>query len=310
MLIINIKLQRYSLAASQADYSVAPTNPKNALDISMIPLPIIGLFRAIRTALHLIYGLAIALVFPRLKSARRRRVMRQWSLELLAILNVHIDVKNTLYALKPGIVVTNHISWLDIFVLNAIVPMRFVAKSEVRLWPLIGWLCMRVQTLFIERGRARDAARINLHVVELLKEGECLAVFPEGTTTDGTRVGIFHASLLQPAVDAGAQVHPIALRYQDAQGKHSLAAAYIDDLSLGASLWQIFTCPSLHVQLLATPTLEAAGSDRRTLTRLAHQQVIRAVSHMHAEAALATSQHSATPHPPSLSPQVISDQTL
>lgn len=276
----------------------------------MIPLQIIGLFRAARTALHLTYGLAIALIFPKLGSAMRQRFLRHWSLELLSILNVHIDASNTLYTPRSGIIVTNHISWLDIFVLNAVIPMRFVAKSEVRLWPLIGWLCMRVQTLFIERGRARDAARINLQVVELLKKGECLAVFPEGTTTDGTLVGIFHASLLQPAVDAGAQVHPIAIRYQDAQGNHNLAAAYIDDLSLGASLWRIFTCPSLHVQLSATSTLSAVGSDRRTLTRLAHQQIILAVSSMHAEAALATSPPSTTPRPSSFPPQAISEQTL
>jgi 1-acyl-sn-glycerol-3-phosphate acyltransferase len=154
-----------------------------------------------------------------------------------------------------------------------VIPMRFVAKSEVRQWPLIGWLCARAQTLFIERGRARDAARINKQIVQLLQNGECLAVFPEGTTTDGTQVGSFHASLLQPAVDAGAEVHPVAIRYQDAQGAHSTAAAYIDDLSFAASLWNILNCRNLHVRLLATPSLDAAGSDRRTLTRTAWQQI-------------------------------------
>lgn len=245
---------------------------------------LIGAFRATRTALHLAYGLALALIFPMLGLSARRLILRRWSVELLNILNVRIDLpaRSTLHTLQSGIFVTNHISWLDVFVLNAVVPMRFVAKSEVRQWPLIGWLCARVQTLFIERGKARDAARINKQVIDLLQCGDCLAVFPEGTTTDGRTVGEFHASLLQPAVDAGAQVHPVAIRYQNAQGEHSLAAAYIDDLSFATSLWNILSCRSLHVRLVATPSLNAAGSDRRTLTRIARQQISAAVYFMHA----------------------------
>jgi 1-acyl-sn-glycerol-3-phosphate acyltransferase len=239
----------------------------------MIPSQIIGVFRAARVVLHLACGLMIASVFNWLSQSVRRRILRRWSAQLLNILNVSITAEKSMHALRSGIIVTNHISWLDVFVLNAVIPMRFVAKSEVRQWPLIGWLCARAQTLFIERGRARDAARINIQIVQLLQNGECLAVFPEGTTTDGTQVGSFHASLLQPAVDAGAEVHPVAIRYQDAQGAHCTAAAYIDDLSFAASLWNILNCRSLHVRLLATPSLDAAGSDRRTLTRTAWQQI-------------------------------------
>jgi 1-acyl-sn-glycerol-3-phosphate acyltransferase len=242
----------------------------------MIPSQIIGVFRAARVVLHLACGLMIASVFNWLSQSVRRRILRRWSAQLLNILNVSITAEKSMHALRSGIIVTNHISWLDVFVLNAVIPMRFVAKSEVRQWPLIGWLCARAQTLFIERGRARDAARINIQIVQLLQNGECLAVFPEGTTTDGTQVGSFHASLLQPAVDAGAEVHPVAIRYQDAQGAHCTAAAYIDDLSFAASLWNILNCRSLHVRLLATPSLDAAGSDRRTLTRTAWQQISNA----------------------------------
>ena len=242
----------------------------------MIPSQIIGVFRAARVVLHLACGLMIASVFNWLSQSVRRRILRRWSAQLLNILNVSITAEKSMHALRSGIIVTNHISWLDVFVLNAVIPMRFVAKSEVRQWPLIGWLCARAQTLFIERGRARDAARINKQIVQLLQNGECLAVFPEGTTTDGTQVGSFHASLLQPAVDAGAEVHPVAIRYQDAQGAHSTAAAYIDDLSFAASLWNILNCRNLHVRLLATPSLDAAGSDRRTLTRAAWQQISNA----------------------------------
>ncbi len=236
-----------------------------------MPRHLTALFRTSRFVLHLTYGLTIALIFPWLKLSVRRRILQNWSRSLLAIFNVHIHIDSR--EIHRGLIVTNHISWLDVFVLNAVVPMRFVAKSEVRRWPVIGWLCARAQTLFIERGKARSAARINAQMVELLQQGECLAVFPEGTTTDGAQVAHFHSSLLQPAIDAEVSVHSIALRYQDAHGKHSRAAAYIGDMSFGASLWNILRTPELHVRLIVTAPLHASTMDRRSLTKLAHAQI-------------------------------------
>ena len=240
---------------------------------------LVGTFRATRLFFHLICGFSIATVFPGLRPGLRRQILQRWSSGLLRILNVKLTFDP---AMMPGsgIIVTNHISWLDVFVLNAMTPMRFVAKSEVRQWPLFGWLCARAQTLFIERGRARDAARINRQVVGLLQEGESLVVFPEGTTTDGKKVGAFHASLLQPAIDACAPVYPVAIRYQDEYGLHSATAAYIDDISFIASLWNILKSKSLHVRLLFTPPITAADSDRRTVTHQARQQIHAALLQM------------------------------
>jgi 1-acyl-sn-glycerol-3-phosphate acyltransferase len=238
-----------------------------------------ALFRAARLALHIIYGLMTAVFYPWFGMKIRRRILQNWSADLLHIFNVRIDIgsNDPLHKLRHGLLVTNHISWLDVFVLNAVVPMRFVAKSEVRRWPVIGWLCARAQTLFIERGKARSAARINVQLVELLQRGECLAVFPEGTTTDGNSVAHFHSSLLQPAIDAGSSVHPVAIRYLDNVGAQSTAAAYIDDLTFGASMWSILSEPELHVRLIAAPTLNALDMDRRTLTRTAHERISTAL---------------------------------
>ncbi|MBU0621313.1 MAG: 1-acyl-sn-glycerol-3-phosphate acyltransferase [Gammaproteobacteria bacterium] len=240
----------------------------------------VALFRATRLALHIGYGLTLAISFPWFSRDVRRRILQNWSTGLLAIFNVRVDIAadDALHGLHHGLIVTNHISWLDVFVLNAVVPMRFVAKSEVRRWPVIGWLCARAQTLFLERGKARDAARMNVQLVSLLQSGECLAVFPEGTTTDGSHVAHFHSSLLQPAIDAGAQVFPVAIRYQDESGMRSTAAAYIDELSFGASMWNILCTPELHVRLMATPSLQAVSMDRRALTRAAHKQISAALA--------------------------------
>ncbi len=243
-----------------------------------MPNRLIALVRALRLAFHLARGLLLATIYPWLPAAIRSYILRCWSRGLLRIFNVRVELDcEERDALRSGLIVTNHISWLDVFVLNAVLPMRFVAKSEVRGWPVIGWLCARAQTLFIERGRARSAARINLQLVELLQRGERLAIFPEGTTTDGAQVAHFHSSLLQPAIDAGAAVHPLAIRYEDADGGRSTAAAYIDDMSFGASMWNILSTPQLHVRLIAAAPLAAQGMDRRSLTRTAHERISAAL---------------------------------
>ncbi|MDD4979145.1 MAG: lysophospholipid acyltransferase family protein [Gallionella sp.] len=243
-------------------------------------------FRAFRLALHILYALAIAVSYPWLSLSLQRRILQSWSKELLTILGIRllIDSDDALHAVDSGLIVTNHISWLDVFVLNAVVPMRFVAKSEVRTWPVIGWLCARAQTVFIERGKARSAARVNVQLVEMLKRGECLAVFPEGTTTDGAQVAHFHSSLLQPAIDAGVPVQAIALRYQDAYGQRSDAAAYIDEISFGESMWMILSARHLQVRLVAAAPMATDAADRRSLTQCAHQAIAASLMTLNEEA--------------------------
>jgi len=236
----------------------------------------IALFRALRLALHIGYGLLMAVIYPRLSTAMRRTILQHWSADLLNIFNVKLDAPS-FDGMQSGLIVSNHISWLDVFVLNSTVPMRFVAKSEVRRWPAIGWLCARAQTLFIERGNARAAARINARLGESMQQGESLAVFPEGTSTDGAQVAHFHAFLLQPAIDAGVPLHPIAIRYQDESGARSTAAAYFDDISFGASMWTLLNTPKLHVRLMPTPSLHAADFERRELARRAHESISAAL---------------------------------
>lgn len=244
------------------------------------------LLRALRLTLHILYALGIAVCYPWLRVSLQRRILQRWSRELLDILGIRllIDSDDALHAVDSGLIVSNHVSWLDVFVLNAVVPMRFVAKSEVRTWPLIGWLCARAQTVFIERGKPRSAARVNVQLVEMLRRGECLAVFPEGTTTDGAKVAHFHSSLLQPAIDAGVPVQAIALRYQDAYGQRSDAAPYIDDVSFGASMCRILSARHLQVRLVAAAPLATVGCDRRSLTQSAHQAIATALLALNEEA--------------------------
>jgi 1-acyl-sn-glycerol-3-phosphate acyltransferase len=161
--------------------------------------------------------------------------------------------------------VLNHISWLDIFVINARSPATFVAKSEIRDWPIVGWLCTLVGTLYIERGKPSAARRASRAIVTELERGSLIAVFPEGITTFGRNLEPFHAALFQPALDAGATLQPIALRYLDASGIHTDAAGYVGDTSFLESVWTIVSTRHIVAELNLLPTVSVRGETRRSL---------------------------------------------
>lgn len=275
----------------------------------LLTLPL-ACFRAIRLALHLLYGALLAVVFPSLDPARQKRILQRWSAALLGILSVRISTTGavSLQEVRHGLIVANHISWLDVIVLNSVLPLRFVAKSEVRNWPLIGWLCARAQTIFIERNKRSDTARTNLQAVESLRQGNCMAIFPEGTTTDGSHVRHFHSSLLQPAIDAQTPIYPVAIRYHDADGQPNMDAAYIGDMTFIESLWKILRSSDLRACLTATPTLNTGIENRRALALEAHQRISAALSLVpHASAAHTTEPYTFTDATPCI---VLSGDTL
>lgn len=235
----------------------------------------VSLFRGGRLTLHLLYAMLLAVFYPHLEQSRRRRLLKTWGRQLLDILNIGIRTEGEMPMRREGgfLIVANHISWLDIFVLNTIYPSRFIAKAEVRNWPLIGWLCERGNTLFIERTLRQDAASANRRISLLLKQGICVGLFPEGTTTDGTHVGHFHSALLQPAIDAGVMLCPIALRYQNENGKPSNTAAFTENMTLSRSVWRILRGPRFDALLAFTPALATAGGNRRMLARAAQEAI-------------------------------------
>ena len=118
--------------------------------------------RLARIVLHLLHGLLTAtLFFPFFSKVRCRQEIKTWSCVLLRILRLQVHLHGTPARVRPLMLVANHVSWLDIFAMNSVNPVRFVAKSEIRRWPVIGLLSARTDTLFIERGRRRDTARVN-----------------------------------------------------------------------------------------------------------------------------------------------------
>ncbi|HEY9100770.1 lysophospholipid acyltransferase family protein [Chitinimonas sp.] len=233
-------------------------------------------WRFVRLLNHLLLGLIEAgFYFQRRTPADRVRAVARWSRRLCLILGVKVRVRGVVPAPMPAntMLVANHVSWLDIFVMNAGTVARFVAKAEVRHWPLLGWLCQRTGTLFVTRERRHDTRRVNTEIADALSQGDCIAVFPEGSTTDGTDVATFNASLLQPAIEAGAQIIPVALCYYDRRGQRTTVAAYVGEMSLLDSLRALLAEPSLVAELTYLPALPAAQAQRRELARLAQQQI-------------------------------------
>jgi len=239
-----------------------------------------ALLRAVRLAYHLLYALLVAMIYPLLTLPARQFIMRRWSRALLRILQVHLETGGHLppQRKRGSLLVANHTSWLDVYALNAIQPASFVAKAEVRSWPLIGLLCRRAQTIFIERNLRRDTMRANGLIASRLAQGECVALFPEGTTTDGTQVRHFHSSLLQCAVDTECAVYPVAIRYHDGSGRQCNDAAFIGDMTFMRSLVNILFSGSLHVTLVVLPAISGAQKTRRVLADQAHAS-IRATLH-------------------------------
>lgn len=227
-----------------------------------------AIFRLCGVAFLVASGILIACFFPLLKISTQKDIIREWSQLLLKTLGIRLYTQGHEQhgAVEGRLILANHVSWLDIVAMNAVMPARFVAKSEVQSWPVIGWLCERAGTLFIERSVKRDAARVNVEIVEALRQKDSVALFPEGTSTDGTELlNDFRSPLLQSAIEANADVCPVAIRYHTPKGLPNLDAAFVGDMSFTRSLWQIAQSDNLCASLFYLPPQPAIGKSRRLL---------------------------------------------
>jgi 1-acyl-sn-glycerol-3-phosphate acyltransferase len=230
------------------------------------------LFRLARLLVHVGAGIwQAAVMFQFYSMGKRDQVISGWSAKLLKILGVRLVAGTPPEFDHGALLVANHVSWLDIFVIHAARRVHFVSKHEVRSWPVAGWLAHRAGTLFIQRAKKQDTARINGEMHALLQDGAWVAVFPEGTSSDGRQLRRFMPSLFQPAVKEDLPVVPAGLRYQTLGGEYTRAAAYVDDMSFGKSLWQIAGEREIIARLDFGKPLK--NSDRRALADAAHREV-------------------------------------
>jgi 1-acyl-sn-glycerol-3-phosphate acyltransferase len=228
--------------------------------------PVLAVWRLMRLVVHMLHGMWVVTFRLRGGDADRRHAAIQWwSAKSLQVLGVQAQPQGIP---RPGasLLVANHVSWLDIAAIHSVCPRaRFVAKTEVKNWPLMGWLAERTGTLFIERGSKRDALRVVHHMAELMREGETIALFPEGTTSRGENLLPFHANLLQAAIATEVPVQPAAVRYTQPGLRNSPAAEFVDDMTLIQSLWAVARARELTVRVSFLTSEGSRHADRRAL---------------------------------------------
>lgn len=239
-------------------------------------------WRAIVLMAWVLVGLATLLVvFPWAKSAQQQRIIQRWSCYLLRLSGVKVVVQHN-GALQQAsmLMVANHVSWLDIFVINSQRATAFVAKEEIRRWPVIGLLVSWAGTVFIDRSQ-RHAIKHVMHQLESkLQHQQAVGLFPEGKTSAGLAVQPFHSSLFETALRAQMAVQPVALRYY--QGvERCPEIAFVGEQTLVQNAWQLLSRSQIRIECDFLPVLPAednAQRGRAQTAQLAQQRIAAAVS--------------------------------
>ena len=212
--------------------------------------------------------------FATMSQAEREAEVQRWARQFLRVWRIELQVSGQPPAQGPVMLVANHISWLDILVLHAAGFCRFVSKADVQHWPVIGRMATGAGTLYIARDSRRDALRVVHHMRDALLRGEVVAVFPEGTTSDGRVLLPFHANLIQAAISAQAPVQPVALEFIDGRdGRISTAPMYIGEQTLLESVWRTLTTPGLRAVVSYGEPQPAEGRERRAWAEALRQSV-------------------------------------
>jgi 1-acyl-sn-glycerol-3-phosphate acyltransferase len=215
----------------------------------------------------------LLLIFPWFKAEQRHQSIRKWCQQLLGIFNMRLSVigaerlEDTHYLMAA-----NHISWIDIHVINAFKPHYFVAKSEVASWPIFGWMAKQLGTLFIERGKSNSIRNMVQTIAGQLKQ-KAICIFPEGTSTDGKQVAPFKSNLFEAAIVANAPVYSLAIQYFDVRTGHKTTApAFIGDMGLLDSIWNLICSPPICAQISISTKLPAL-KERKALAELSQSLI-------------------------------------
>lgn len=235
------------------------------------------LVRFIHLLLLIILGVLITLVLwvpRRLRLASMDTVLvvaGWWFRRILGALGARVRVVGDI-SHRPGMWISNHISWLDIVVIGSRAPVHFVSKSEVARWPVIGFLARESGTLFLRRG-ANESGQLVRAMSERIQEGHGVLFFPEGTTGAGHFLRRFHPRLFAAAIDLNQPVVPLAIRYESETQPHP-TVPYLDEQSLMANLWQVLGEKRLDITLFAPEPITDIGDQRRVLAEHS-REVIR-----------------------------------
>ena len=224
--------------------------------------------------LLLLLDLALLLPAPALRRRGRNALYHSWSRLCIRILGGRLRIEGEPPP-APFFLVSNHLSYVDIVVLASCLDGFFVAKLEIRHWPLFGLLSRTVGTLFIDRELRRDVVRVNRAIEEVLDSGYGVMLFPEGTSTQGYEVASFRSALLDYPARRGMPVHVAALGYRTPPGElpAHLAVCWWGDAQFGSHAWQLLGVRSFEATLRFSPRT-LSSPDRKELAEEARRAVI------------------------------------
>ena len=196
--------------------------------------------KTLKILLHILLVVPLCLLILVSTKNQQERIIRFWCKRLLSIFEIKVEVTGLdtyLVNQKKYLMVANHISWMDIIVIQSIKPCIFVAKSDVASWPLFGWVAQMTGTIFIKRDKVSDIKKALKKMKQrLIKRSVC--IFPEGTSTNGRYLLPFKSNLFQSSIDTNKSILPLCLRYEQ-NNTYSDKAAFVDDMSLVDSINKI-----------------------------------------------------------------------
>lgn len=235
--------------------------------------------RALFIVLHIMIGviLSLAILWPlswvsaSFSWKIQSWIIRLWNRVLCLILGLQVTREGARFD-APVLFVANHISWLDIVGLLAYMDGVFLAKSEVRSWPVIGWLCNRAGTLFIARGAVGAADRACKQIRKALLSGKNVFIFPEGTSTNGRLVRPFFPRLFEAAIRTEKTIQPVAIKYRR-NGRVDEIAPFIDEDEFTVHLLRLIAQPKTNLSISYLPPIESDSGDRRTLAKAARTRI-------------------------------------
>lgn len=213
----------------------------------------------------------IQAVLRLLKRPESGLVQRRFSQIVSRVLGIRIVSSGFAYGAKPNLIVANHVSWTDIIALTSVTPSTFLAKSEVATWPLLGALARLQGTVFIRRGDRRQIASVNAELNGVLRNGENLVIFPEGTSTHGVMEPRFNPSHFAVTQFTDAAILPVAIFYADDTGQADVG--WYGDMTFLPHLWRLMQMRGVECHILFGDAIHTREADRKSIAAQAQEQV-------------------------------------
>ena len=238
---------------------------------------LIKVYRTLRILIHTVAGLILAAFFlPLVQKRTKSHLIKWWCNGLLGAFNIQVKPFGQLPSNKAqGVLfVANHVSWSDIHALNSIIALRFISKSDIKNWPVFGYLATQANTLFIDRNKSQTVGKIVEICSASLRSGDNLCFFPEGTTSDGQQVLPFKSSFIQAAIDANALIWPVAIRYVNADDRLNTQMAYAGNTTMLQSIVAMLNVKRPIVELHFLEPIAIYSRARRQLTQIAYDAIV------------------------------------